>query len=79
MQIFGYVCMDANQQIPIMCTDASSITAGNEAAWIGMAIIFLILGTLLAVTSTALGIVLARNTRDAMSKPRTKPTSQQGT
>ena len=71
--------MDANQQIPITCTDASPITGVSKAASIGLAIIFLMLGTLLAVTSTALGIVLARNRRVAMSKPRTKPTSQQGT
>ena len=51
----------------------------KEVFWMGIAILLLIVTVLLAITSTALGIIVCCARRVAMSKPRTKLTTEQGT
>ena len=87
--MFIYVCTDATQQIKTMPTVTSCLQSAptcttcimdsKEVVWMGIAILLLIVAVLLAVTSTALGIIVYHSRKVVISKPRTKLTTEQGT
>ena len=87
-EYYTHLHAGANQQIPTMCASTSSmgITMTSDTTtmdskvvvWMGMAILFLIVAMLLAVTSIALGIIVHRTRRVVISKPRTNLTTKKG-
>ena len=87
--MFIYVCTDATQKIQTMLTVTSCLESAptcttyimdsKEVIWMGIAIFLLIVAVLLAVTSTALGIIVYYSRKELISKSRTKLTTEQGT